>query len=131
MRPRASVRLDQELVDRARHVLPQLEFSVYVETLLLADLDRRSTNDGFSWSDEARTLTALAFRTGSIRELKAGRRSPLLEDRSLRRLSEEDLQRLLNETSTQLEALLRLRDQNPAAYALLLRRARAQDNDTR
>lgn len=122
MRQTVSLRLDVELVDRARRMLPQLEVAVYLEGLLIADLDRRSTHDGVSWRDEAHVLTTLAFRNGVLADLHAGRRSALLEDPSLSRISDAEMSKLMTDVRTKLEALLRTRDRNPAEYSLLLRR---------
>ena len=71
---------------------------------------------GFNIRDEANALTAYAFRNGAIEELHAGKNSPLLDDPSLSRITDEEIKRLMIEASERLEALLRLRETSPEEY---------------
>jgi hypothetical protein len=71
---------------------------------------------GFNIRDEANAITAYAFRNGALEELHAGKNSPLLDDPSLSRITDEEIKRLMIEASERLEALLRLRETSPEEY---------------
>jgi len=71
---------------------------------------------GFNIRDEANALTAYAFRNGTLEELHAGKNSPLLDDPSLSRITDEEIKRLMIEAAEKLEALLRLRETSPEEY---------------
>jgi hypothetical protein len=92
MRRVVTVRLDEELVERTRHRV-HVDLNVYVEGLLLAALARPHT---------ARRADAQLFA-----------------QLALRKLDEADPLSALTDV---FEHLLRLRDENPGAYALLQER---------
>ena len=50
---------------------------------------------GFSIRDEADALTAHAFRNGVLEALHTGKYSPLLDDPSLSRITNEEIKRLM------------------------------------
>lgn len=65
-------------------------------------------------------MTAYAFRNGFLEDLHAGKDSPLLKDPGLSRITDDEMRRLMIEASTKLEEMLRLKQQDPAAYAAWL-----------
>lgn len=75
----------------------------------------------FSLRDEANALTAYAFRNGFLEDLHAGHNSPLLDDPSLSRITDAEMKRLMIEASEKLTEMLRLKQEDPAAYATWLR----------
>jgi hypothetical protein len=74
-----------------------------------------------SMRDEANALTAYAFRNGFLEDLHAGKSSPLLEDPSLSRITDDEMKRLMVDASEKLAEVLRLKQTDPASYAAWLR----------
>jgi hypothetical protein len=72
--------------------------------------------DGFTIRDEANALVAWAFRNGPLENLHAGKYSPLLEDSSLSRITDDEMKALMINASQQLAKLLELKAHNPAEY---------------
>jgi hypothetical protein len=75
----------------------------------------------FTLRDEANALTALAFRNGFLEELHAGKHSALLEEPGLSRITDQEMRRLMIETSEMLARLLRLEEADPERYRAELR----------
>jgi hypothetical protein len=75
----------------------------------------------FTLRDEANALTAYAFRNGYLEDLHAGKDSPLLNDLSLSRITDEEMKRLTIEASEKLTEMLKLKQEDPAAYEAWLR----------
>lgn len=71
---------------------------------------------GFSHRDEANALTAHAFRNGTLENLHAGKTSPLLDDSSLSRITDEEMKTLMIEASEKIAFLLMLREADPEKY---------------
>jgi len=65
--------------------------------------------------DEANALTALAFRNGFLEDLHSEHYQPL-RDPSVRRITGEEIKKLMIESSAVLAGLLRLRTENPDKY---------------
>src|ERR1043166_4022114 len=65
----------------------------------------------FAWTarDEANALTVCAFRHGFLEDLHAGKHSPLLDDLTLSRISDQEMKKLMIESSAQLAHMLRLK----------------------
>jgi len=74
----------------------------------------------FTYRDQANVLTLLAFRNGPIEDLHAGKCSPLLDDPSLSRITDEEMKALMIAASARLAELLALRDSDPEEFARLL-----------
>ena len=74
----------------------------------------------FTYRDQANVMTLLAFRNGPIEDLHAGKYSPLLEDSSLSRITDEEMKTLMIAASTKLAELLDLRDNDPEDFARVL-----------
>jgi hypothetical protein len=70
----------------------------------------------FTLRDEANALTALAFRNGFLEELHAGKKSPLLEQPELSRITDDEVRRLMIEASEKLSRMLALKECDPARY---------------
>lgn len=70
--------------------------------------------------DEANAITAQVFRNGFLEDLHAGRWSPVLSDPAFSRLTNEEMKKLMIETSARLAHWLYLRelllDEQPEAY---------------
>lgn len=94
------LRLDAEVLARARDALGALDVGAYVEGLLMRDLERRGVLRSFSHHAEALALAwILQQATGALQD--EGR----------------------DEATRHLQELLRLRDENPAAYVLFVHEA--------
>src|SRR5436190_2023117 len=76
---------------------------------------------GFTLRDEANAIVAWAFRNGPIEDLHAGKHSPLLEDRSLSRITDEEMKTLMLNACETMEELLRLKESDPEEYARHIR----------
>jgi hypothetical protein len=76
--------------------------------------------NGFTTRDEANALTAYAFRNGALEDLHAGKSSPLLDDQSLSRISEDEMRQLMITASEQLAQLLEFRSKSPDDYTRFL-----------
>ena len=76
----------------------------------------------FTIRDEANALTAVAFRSGFIEELHAGKRSPLLEQPGYSRITDDEMRRLMIEASEKLARMLRLKRSHPRKYEAEIRR---------
>ena len=74
----------------------------------------------FTYRDQANVLTLLAFRNGPIEDLHAGMYSPLLEDKTLSRITDDEMKTLMIDASRKLAELLALRDEDPESFATLL-----------
>ena len=71
----------------------------------------------FTIRDEANTLVAWAFRNGPLENLHAGQHSPLLDDPSLSRITDAEMNALMINACQQLAKLLELKSSDPAEYA--------------
>ena len=69
-----------------------------------------------SLREEANAITCYAFRNGFIEDLHAGTRSELLDDPELSRITDEEMKKLMIESSQGVAKLLELRDSDPDAY---------------
>ena len=72
--------------------------------------------DGFTIRDEANALVAWAFRNGPLEDLHAGKHSALLDDPTLSRITDEEMQALMKSVCRQLATLLQLKETDPAEY---------------
>src|SRR5438876_306377 len=84
----------------------------------LEDLYPHLWPGGFTLRDEANAIVAEAFRNGPLEDLHAGKHSPLLEDESLSRITDEEMKTLIINACRKVEELLRLKESNPAEYEL-------------
>lgn len=76
---------------------------------------------GFTIRDEANALAAFAFRNGPIEDLHAGKSSPLLDDPSLSRITNDEIKELMINASEMLARLLALRESEPEKYRAFIR----------
>ena len=76
---------------------------------------------GFNHRDEANALIAMAVRNGPIESLHAGRHSPLIEDSTLSRLTDDEIKSVMIHATKCLAGLLRLRDSSPELYQRYVR----------
>jgi len=72
--------------------------------------------DGFNHRDEANALIAMAVRNGPIEDLHAGKWSPLLEDQTLSRITDEEMKAIMIAATRALAKMLRLRDEDADEY---------------
>ncbi|GAU08878.1 hypothetical protein [Desulfoplanes formicivorans] len=77
--------------------------------------------DGFSLKDEANAITAYCFRNGMIEDLHAGEASDLLKDKSISRISNEEMKQLMIEASNKVYGLLKLKKFEPEKYDLMIK----------
>ena len=66
--------------------------------------------------EEANALTCCAFRNGFLEDLHAGEWSELLENSKLSRITDEEMKKLMIESSATLAKLLTLKEADPDAY---------------
>jgi hypothetical protein len=71
---------------------------------------------GFTVRDEANALVARAFRDGPLEDLHAGKHSPLLDDETLSRITDEEMKTLMTYACRQLTELFQLKTKNPDEY---------------
>jgi hypothetical protein len=84
-----------------------------------AEFDRRLVEaypGGFNDRDEANALIAMAVRNGPLETLHAGKHSPLLEDPTLSRISDQEMKVLMLNATRALAALLKFRSMEPELY---------------
>jgi hypothetical protein len=78
--------------------------------------------------DEANAITAQAFRNGFLETLHAGRWSPVLSDPGISRITDDEMKKLMIETSARLAHWLYLRelllDERPDVYCQLVETVR-------
>lgn len=71
---------------------------------------------GFTLRDEANALAAYAFRNGPLEDLHAGKASPLLDDSTLSRITDDEMKSLMVNASETLAQALALRETDPERY---------------
>ena len=76
----------------------------------------------FTLRDEANALTAHAFRNGFLEDLHAGKHSPILDDPSYSRITDDEMKRLMIQASERLAHMLALKQQDPAEYDRRIRK---------
>lgn len=76
-----------------------------------------------SWTirEEANALTCCAFRNGYIEELHAGKRSELLENPELSRITDDEMKKLMIGASAKLAELLAMKATDPEKYWNLIK----------
>ena len=99
--------------DRERELLTQVADAMPTRT---DDPFASYFPDGFTVRDEANALVAWAFRNGPLEDLHAGKRSALLDDPSLSRITDEEMRVLMKSACQQLTTLLQLKATDPAEY---------------
>ena len=73
-------------------------------------------------SDEAKALVALAFRNGPIENLHAGKACPTCQgDSDYSHISDDEMKLIMKHAVNWLHTLLRLKTENPEAYAAAVR----------
>lgn len=71
---------------------------------------------GFGLRDEANAIVAYAFRNGPIENLHAGKYSSLLEDKTLSRITDDEMKMLMLNACEKMEELLRMKASSPDEY---------------
>ena len=71
---------------------------------------------GFSIRDEANAIVAMAFRNGPLEGLHAGKRSKLLQDDSLSRITQAEMKELMLYASEHVAAFLLQKERAPERY---------------
>jgi hypothetical protein len=95
-----------------------------VSSAAAVERDRRArppTESEFTLRDEANALTAYAFRNGFIEDLHAGKDSPMLREPGYSRITDEEMRRLMIESSEKLARLLQMQQSDPAEYDAFVR----------
>jgi hypothetical protein len=90
----------------------------------IAEIDKQldaAFPGGFSERDEANALIAMTVRNGPIEELHGGKHSPLLEDATLSRISDEEMKVLMIHATRLLAGLLHVREKEPELYRRWIR----------
>jgi hypothetical protein len=66
--------------------------------------------------EEANALTCIAFRNGYIEKLHAGKRSELLENPELSRITDAEMKQIMIGASAKLAELLTMKETDPEEY---------------
>lgn len=78
--------------------------------------NRPQSAEPFTLRDEANAIVAMAFRNGPIEDLHAGKRSELLNDPALSRLTDEEMKVVMTHACRKVAELLRMKDSDPEGY---------------
>jgi hypothetical protein len=76
---------------------------------------------GFTVRDEANAIVAYAFRNGPLEDLHAGTWSELLNDKSLTRITDQEMKELMLFACEHVERILRLKESDPQEYDLFVK----------
>lgn len=71
---------------------------------------------GFDRRDEANALVAMSVRNGPLENLHAGKSSPMLEDDTLSRLTDDDMKAIMVFATRTVAMMLWMRDEAPEVY---------------
>lgn len=82
---------------------------------------RQTTGGEFTIRDEANTLTAFAFRNGSLEDFHTGKPLPTAQQSGFSRISNDEMRRLMIEASEKLARLLKMKQQDPQKYEAFIR----------
>lgn len=66
--------------------------------------------------EEANVITCNAFRNGLLEDLHSGAHSPVLEVPNISRITDEEMKKLMIESSARAEKLLRMKEESPDEY---------------
>ncbi len=66
--------------------------------------------------EEANAITCIAFRNSFLEDLHAGTHSDLLENDELSRITNEEMKKLMIQSSAKLSHLLELKEADPERY---------------
>ena len=86
-------------------------------------------NHKLTTREEANALTLLVFRNGFVEDLHAGKSSELLKNKELSRITDEEMKKLMIESSAVLAWWLKLKEKDPEDY--WTRMHWAHDNHTK
>lgn len=76
---------------------------------------------GFNLRDEANAITVYAFRNNeTLENLHCGKSSPLLDDPTLCRITDDEMKQLMIKASGRVEQLLRMKETDPDEYWLTI-----------
>ncbi|MDO8623538.1 MAG: hypothetical protein Q7R52_04800 [archaeon] len=73
-----------------------------------------------SFREEANVLTYYCFRNSFLEDLHAGKHSKLLEDPQLSRITEQEMKKLMIETSAELAHFLEIKQKHPKKYRQII-----------
>jgi hypothetical protein len=76
---------------------------------------------GFTVRDEANAIVAYAFRNSPLEDLHAGTWSELLNDKSLSRITDQEMKELMLFACEHVERILRLKESDPQEYDLFVK----------
>jgi hypothetical protein len=82
----------------------------------LSELLLGGSSSRFTLRDEANAIVAYAFRNGPIETLHTGKHSELLTDKSLSKITNEGMKRIMIAACRKVEGLLRRKETDPAEY---------------
>ena len=80
-----------------------------------------AANQKVSVRDEANALTYVSFRCGMLEELHAGKHSPMLDNKGLSRITNDEMKALMVEASRKLAAMLEMKKRQPKSYRLAVK----------
>ena len=75
----------------------------------------------FTNRDEANAITAFAFRNGFLEDLHAGEHSKILENDKYSRITQEEMKKLMIESSAMIERILIMKKYRPTEYGVFIR----------
>jgi hypothetical protein len=71
----------------------------------------------FGLRDEANAIVAFAFRNGPLETLHAGKKSSLIDDDQLSRITDAEMRELMLNACEMVEKLLRMKVEDPEEYS--------------
>lgn len=78
-------------------------------------------NEKFDYRDEANALVHECLRAGFIEDLHAGKNSTILKDHTYSRITNEEMKKLMIETSAKLAEMLEMKDRHPEQYHKMIK----------
>lgn len=107
-------KLDAETIFMIAEMLNLRKIRKKIEKLLKED-------SYFNERDEANAITAYAFRNSFLEDLHAGKHSKILESDEYSRITQEEMKKLMIESSAKIEELILMKKFNPVEYSAFIR----------
>ena len=116
VRPTKPAPILREVIDELKRKPPSSATLELLLAVIRASGSRQRPRRAWTVRDEANALTVYSFRHSFLEELHAGKRSPLLDDPTLSRITDAEMKKLMIESSARLAHMLRLRAEDPDVY---------------
>ncbi|MFH0876406.1 MAG: hypothetical protein ABIJ34_04280 [archaeon] len=111
---RTNNRLDNDTVFMIAEMLNIRKLRRKIKKLLKED-------SNFNERDEANAITAYAFRNTFLEDLHAGKHSKILESNEYSRITQDEMKKLMIESSAKVEELILMKKYNPIEFTAFIR----------